>query len=579
MTPGEFARLLRTVRYLKPSQLAWRLRYRLAGSSPSSYRRDEAPQPAAEFPAIPALHADRSGEAIAQQLKAGSLTLLHQAFNLKDGALDWHLGPQSNGRLATVTLHYHEWLYLLAEEAAGEGTSAQEAGALLAQHLGDWIARCGSQGQGVRELAWNAYAIATRLGWWTRLWHKLGTKSRANWGELEGAFLRSLAEQASFLHDHIEWDLRGNHLLRDAVGLAYAGRFFEGTEAERWLAKATDLAVRQAREQVRPDGGHFERSAMYHLHAMEDLLQLTALLKDDDARRELRETWGRMAVVAAWLRHPDGQIPLLNDAALNGSAHPQALLDAGAALLNTAVVTPSRRVGKFFKDSGLAVWHGDHWSFFFETGAVGPDYQPGHAHADTLTLETSFHGQRLFVDPGTYAYDLDERRRYDRSTAAHNTVCIDGEDSSEVWHIFRVGRRARVRCVVSSPEARGMTVTSEHDGYVHLPGRPRHGRTVSVDGMGVLEVEDQISGEGRHRLEGGWLLAPGWSAEEAPGGWKVEKNGLRLRIMVSGPAGLSCRIAKAAYHPEFGLEEQTTRLLWQIESEIPLGVRLTAQAV
>ena len=37
----------------------------------------------------------------------------------------------------------------------------------------------------------------------------------------------------------------------------------------------------------------------------------------------------------------------------------------------------------------------------------------------------------------------DERRRYDRSTAAHNTVSIDGTDSSEVWQIFRVGRRAK----------------------------------------------------------------------------------------------------------------------------------------
>ena len=113
-----------------------------------------------------------------------------------------------------------------------------------------------------------------------------------------------------------------------------------------------------------------------------------------------------------------------------------------AARLGVKVDPAPRRGCQFFPYAGMVVRHGDPWTVFFDVGPVGPDYQPGHAHADTLALETSYRGSRLFVDPGTFAYDRDERRHYDRSTAAHNTVCIDGRDSSEVWHIFRVGRRA-----------------------------------------------------------------------------------------------------------------------------------------
>lgn len=579
MTPGEFAQLLRTVHHLKPSQIAWRLRYRLGRHRAPPARRRPAPKVNESLAEITHLDALVRPEHVSNQLQDGYLQLLQHRFSVTKGRLDWRLGPQTHDRLAVVTLHYHEWLYALAEEATGGGPGAERAGELLRHHLDDWIARCGSQAGGIRELAWNAYAVATRIGWWTRVWHRLGAMGRAKWGPLEEAFLRSLAEQASFLHNHLEWDLRGNHLLRDACGLAWAGRFFEGPEAARWLSTARSLAVEQASEQVLPDGGHFERSPMYHLHAMEDLLQLALLLHNEEAQWALRETWRRMAEVAAWLRHPDGQYPLFNDAALAGACPPKELLTQGSAHLGLRFDTGVRMGGTWFKDLGLAVWHGSPWSIFFDIGALGPDYQPGHGHADTLSLESSFQGERLFVDPGTHSYDWDERRRYDRSTAAHNTVCVDGQDSSEVWHIFRVGRRAKVLTATADIEAHGMTVVAEHDGYAHLPGKPRHGRTVCIDGQGVLEVEDRIEGAGRHRLEGGWLLAPGWSAEEAPGGWKVKKDGLRLRIMVSGPEGLSRSIAKAAYHPEFGREEQTTRLQWRIEAEIPLGVRLTAQAV
>src|SRR5579883_3250915 len=76
----------------------------------------------------------------------------------------------------------------------------------------------------------------------------LGPRWR-DWGEFEHDFLASLWQQASYLRDHLEWDLRANHLMRDAVGLAWAGRFFEETQAREWLQTATRLAVEQAEEQ------------------------------------------------------------------------------------------------------------------------------------------------------------------------------------------------------------------------------------------------------------------------------------------------------------------------------------------
>ena len=68
-----------------------------------------------------------------------------------------------------------------------------------------------------------------------------------------------------------------------------------------------------------------------------------------------------------------------------------------------------------------------------DVGPIGPDYLPGHAHADTLSFELSLHGRRVLVNSGTSVYGIGAERLRQRGTAAHNTLTVDGADSSEVW--------------------------------------------------------------------------------------------------------------------------------------------------
>ena len=77
-----------------------------------------------------------------------------------------------------------------------------------------------------------------------------------------------------------------------------------------------------------------------------------------------------------------------------------------------------------------------------DVAKIGPDYLPGHAHADTLSFELSLYGKRLLVNSGISRYGTSLIRQFERSTEAHNTVAIDNKNSSEVWSGFRVARRA-----------------------------------------------------------------------------------------------------------------------------------------
>jgi uncharacterized heparinase superfamily protein len=577
---SNLARTLRSVCHLLPSQIYWRLRYLRAAARPVV----SPPVPATlavrdDFPAslLAAAHAPDLSEEELDELEWGRFTYLNESRYLGTDPVDWQLGSCGAGRLWTITLHYHAWAWRLARLVERGGELSARADWLLRRYLGDWITRCDLTADGSRYLAWNSYAIATRIGWWCRLYHLLGNSGRAKWGPLETVFLESLWTQAAYLRNHLEWDLRANHLLRDAVGLAWAGRFFHGPRAKQWLASASQLAVRQAAEQVLADGGHFERSPMYHVEVMDDFLTLAVLLedKDEDARRCLTQTWHRMAEWLAWVRHPDGQVPLLNDGALNGSCEPAAAFAKGRRCLGVNIDTQLPAGGRLLPDFGLAVWHGRPWSLFFDVGLVGVDYQPGHAHADTLTIEASYEGHRVFVDPGTLRYDDDESRRYDRATASHNTVAIDGVNSTDVWHIFRVGRRAQPVDVRFEATQTGLLAAAAHTGYDRLPGRPRHRREIRLDPTGVLTLVDRFEGRGQHAVSAGLLLHPDWEATETADGWQLRRGEKALRVVIEGNR-FDRSVRRVEYHPEYGLSRPANRLTWQAVLQLPyvMTVRL-----
>jgi uncharacterized heparinase superfamily protein len=574
----EAARLLRTVRHLRCSQWVWRGRYLIERRWPPRAAR-EAPTPASASPAaarwiagVPLGHRPSPApSALLDQLSQGRIELLHQSRPLDPARPDWYLGPCREGRLWVVTWHYHGWAHALAEAAAaGEARAAR----WLSQLLTNWLDHCDLDQPGPLPLAGNSYAMATRLSWWARTWALLHRAGRQLPVELSVRWLRSAARQAQHLQAHLEWDLRANHLLRDAVGLAWAGRWLDVPAAGTWLDTAAALAASQLEEQVLGDGGHFERSPMYHLQAMEDFLALACLLADRPLAGRIRHRWSQMAHWLAWVQHPDGQIPLVNDAALNGAQSPQEMLDHGRAAGWTVDVVPPRG-GRHLADTGLAVWHGDPWSVFWDLGPLGPDYQPGHGHADTLSLEASFQGARLLVDPGTFDYDDHPHRAALRGTARHNTVGIDEQDSSEVWSIFRVGRRARPRQVAVQADASGLAGTAAHDGYDHLPGGPRHTRSVAVRDGAALEVVDQVRSGQAHQVAGGWLLHPRWQVRPASDGWLLGDGSRQVLLAVASDRPLERHAECAEYCPEFGLVLPTVRLAWSYRGQLPLEVRST----
>jgi hypothetical protein len=152
------------------------------------------------------------------------------------------------------------------------------------------------------------------------------------------------------------------------------------------------------------------------------------------------------------------------------------------------------------------------------------------------------------VDTGTSTYAPGPIRSYERSTAAHNTLEVDGTDSTEVWGAFRAARRAQVS-ELTTCIAHGGVLTAEavHDGYRRLPGRPVHRRRWQLTETG-LRIEDHVTGRGRHALVLHWHLAPGSDLQLTGASALVTTGAGQFRVTVSatGPIALTAETGPVA---------------------------------
>ena len=186
-----------------------------------------------------------------------------------------------------------------------------------------------------------------------------------------------------------------------------------------------------------------------------------------------------------------------------------------------------------------------------DVARVGPDYLPGHAHADSLSFELSVFGRRLLVNGGTSRYGMSAERLRQRGTAAHNTVVVDGLDSSEVWGGFRVARRAHPHGLQVREDGQGVVVRCSHDGYRWLPCRPRHTRQWALHAA-ELVVDDELAGDYREAVAQ-YRFHPDVAvsiAADGRSGTATMAAGERVRWAIEQGAA---ELASSSWHPHFGV--------------------------
>jgi hypothetical protein len=370
-------------------------------------------------------------------------------------SIDWNFSL--NGKLWTYNLNYFDFLHQ-------EGMQKEE-GTLL---IHDFCSKSDTH-----KDAYEPYPISLRVINWVKFLsnHKIDEK------EINIQLYSDLYR----LKNQIEYHILANHLFENGFGLLFGAYYFQDDKLYRTAEK---IIRTQLKEQISPDGAHYELTPMYHHIILYRLLDSYNLVtenkwKNQGLQQEIKLAAEKMLGWMDQITWEYGEMPMLNDSAPN-------------------IVPDAERLKKYaknlglvpfqsaMKESGYRKWKKAGFECILDVGPISPSYQPGHAHADSLQFLLCLNNQPILVDTGISTYEKNDRRQLERSTSSHNTVTVNHQNSSEVWSGFRVGRRAKVTIEEESDDF----IQASHNGFRNLGAK--HKRSVKLV-KNQLIISDEIT--------------------------------------------------------------------------------------
>jgi hypothetical protein len=556
--PMNVLRVWRTVRHLTTEQWLYRAicrgRRGVMQAFPGTARRrlqkaaDALPQPDTGSDAVVAIgrivlglqqavHGNHPSGAA-----AGRFTLLGQEFDFGSvAAIDWR-GEfhEGNNPLRRMNLAYMGYAVPLLSHGRISDLKA------MVEILQSLEAQNHFAARGVFRDVWNAYTASHRL---INLLSGLALY-RAAGGELDEAAETVIYDHArlcaAFIAGNLERDLQYNHLLKNLVALSvFSAAIGAVPPAFAFLDTAI---VKSVRQNVLGDGGPAERCPMYHALSVLDLEMLSASgIVSRETETMVTGALARMKPALAVMSHPDGDIALFNDSWLGEAP-------ASRDIISFAAGDGVSRL----RDTGYVRLGAGGDAIIFDCGPCGPDDNPGHAHADFLSIEASIGGERFIVDPGVPTYTAGVARDASRSAAAHNGPHIVGAEPIEFWKSFRVGRRG-MAWELTDDRLDGIApiwCAGVQNGYALLGGEVR--RFVGLWPGQALLIADLWIGASGHEAASHFLIPNSWSL--AAGRDAAFRQGA-THVRLSCFAGKIADINEGTCWPRFGVEQKAHRVV------------------
>ena len=453
--------------------------------------------------------------------------------------------------------------------------------------------------------------------------HRLLTGSSVMPGDFERELLGAQRLNGKYIFRYLSTYFSPNtHLLGEGVGLFFIGTFYpQIPESRLWQQTGWNVVLEAAESQVRPDGFYFEQSVYYHVYALDFFIHARLLAAangmpiprafDQKIERMLEALralgpvpsgtgLGQGGPPARFGDDDGGRVfnprrdrpehmldPLATGAALFGRrGFKEAagglreetiwlLGRAGVARFDEIPTASSPPASVQLGSSGIYVMAGAGASQGRLVVVAGPQegLSCGHAHADALSVQLAVNGREWLIDPGTGRYVGDQgQREYFRSTAAHNTMRVDGLEQGEMTEPFKWGSRLQARTIQWVAGKTFDLFSGSHTGYTRLPQPVVHERTVLGFKDRFWLVRDRALGTGEHRIDLAWQLAPGFSPRCTGASsavvWRRDEEGLVL--MPAEGHGWSQEISPGKDAPTYGRIEPSYVLSFRGAANLPI---------
>ena len=328
-----------------------------------------------------------------------------------------------------------------------------------------------------------------------------------------------------------------NHLVAESAALFILGSISPKLpDAGDWRRIGWARLVEEAGRQILTDGVGAEQSPTYLAYTMEWLLLARAVYVSvhGTTETELDIALRRGAFFVASIADVNGNVPFIGDcddgvvlrpklqecnylgSVVTATAtclqrgellHPAFMPDLRSHMLTSNSVPEStlKLKSTVFPNGGYSIIRSSGKSkevfLMLDHGPLGFAETAAHGHADALAIWLHLNGRPILIDFGTYRYNADAGwRAWARSTAAHNTVELNGESQSDMTGPFNWGKRARVRLLEHSIHGAKQFCRASHDGYADTQ-QITHERQVEVDGSALVAINDSLVGQGTHTIK------------------------------------------------------------------------------
>ena len=428
----------------------------------------------------------------------------------------------------------------------------------------------------------------------------------------------SLFAVGHFVERNLEnhYEVTSNHFLSNVVGLYGLGVVFgDLPSGQRWLAQCRGWLEQEMKVQVLPDGADYESSVPYHRLVTELFLSgwRSAECEGTPLSTAYRGKLESMVDFLQQVLRPDGKVPQIGDAD-DGRVHifsdygrcdPQDarhIFAPAASILGkpewAAAGDPWARwetawwgcelpgagechvaaAARLFPDAGLAVVKNHHHYLLIANAKVGTNGFGNHKHNDLVSFEFHDRGTPVFVDPGSYVYTSNPgMRNHFRSTAAHNTVMVDGEEQNEFkteW-LFRMFEKAIPEHVEFTSNAEITRYRGRHNGYARLSQPVVHERAFELHhSSGVLTITDNLYGDGQHTMAWQFHCAPGVSVTSS-GAAGVRMAAGSQQWLLRSSEGLAPSTSPGWYSPSYGVRHAATVIKFAATQSIAPARRWT----
>ncbi|MAV04242.1 MAG: heparinase [Flavobacteriaceae bacterium] len=377
-------------------------------------------------------------------------------------------------------------------------------------------------------------------------------KSWLNGLQIDKKIFFSLYQQTDFLRNNLERHLLGNHYFSNLKALLFSGIILNN---KSWLNFSEKGLIEQIPEQILPDGSSYELSPMYHNILLIDMLDIYNLSLaypskiSDELKSLLAKYLPLMILFMKAMSHGDKGVSFFNDSVDGIAPDFNSIINYSKSLgLETPNILDHKKRLIDFSDSGYFVANYEQIKIIFDTSEVGPSYIPGHAHADSLSFEMSIGAERVFVNKGISHYDQNEERLMQRKTISHNTVEIDGKDSSQVWGSHRVAKRAEIIERDSYECTNYIKLKGTHNGYKNLFFSFNTSRTIKLN-KDSIKIKEVIEGNFKTAIVR-FYIHP--NLKVTLSGNKIIIVGNKFKLcsgMISGKPIL----LNSFWHPQFGV--------------------------